>query len=387
MKLRRSLAVRSLLFVLAATGLLLSGSIGAVQGALQSPPEIVKIEFPPVIPLTGGKGKLHFRDPDGDIVFVKFVPVESVSGEVLWGQDPQVQGQTEGTFEFQIFCLPIPSMGALKVYLRDATGAWSRPAFFTYLCDSPPASNYDHEQATVRETRWRVPLNFFFLTDGATELSENAQFKDEQAPLGEPDPVVRRLIEQVIWPDINGIFDQCALAFELGIVKVLRPAKVRLPSGEALDRLFNDASIGRKILDFREAAAKLDQAIPALHRVLQAEGLEILRDARNLFVVGHEGGPEVRNNSFVRQRGGGLLPGRVAIASWAGFWAEGEQFYKPQQTVRLIAHELGHNFGLPHFHQGVNVMGYLTPAGVELLKEQCEIVQKNIELPDFPKGA
>jgi hypothetical protein len=227
-------------------------------------------------------------------------------------------------------------------------------------------------------------LNFYFFTDGATELSENAQFKDEQAPLGDPDPVVRRLLEQIIMPDLIGIYDQCGLAFELRIVKVLRPAKVRLPSGETLDRLFEDASIGRKILDFGKAAEKLDQAIPALHQMLQAEGLEILKDARNLFVVGHEGGPEVRNNPFARTRGLGLMPGRVAIASWAGFWAEGEQFYKPRQTVRLIAHELGHNFGLPHLHQGVNLMGCLTPAGVELLKEQCEVVQENVELPDFP---
>jgi hypothetical protein len=389
MKLRRSLAVRSLLFVLAATGLLLSGSIGAVQGALQSPPEIVKIEFPPVIPLTGGKGKLHFRDPDGDIVFVKFVPVESVSGEVLWGQDPQVQGQTEGTFEFQIFCLPIPSMGALKVYLRDAAGTWSAPAFFSYVC-GVPEHNYDQEVAAVRETHLRVPLNFFFFEDGITELGRNGSFKDEQAPLGEPDPVVRRLIEQVIWPDINGIFDQCALAFELGIVKVLRPDKMRLPSGTTLGSLFIETPIGRAMIQSNsQVRSMLEQAIPTLHQLLKAEGLEIHKDARNIFIVG------LREGSLY-PRGFGSLPGRIALVTWAAYWFDqtAGQFYKPRQTVRLIAHEVGHNLGLPHIAQRLNLMvgaaesvafvDYPAALGVGLTKEQCEIVQKNIELPDFP---
>jgi hypothetical protein len=393
MKLRRSLAVRSLLFVLAAAGLLFSGSIGAVQGALQSPPEIVKIEFPPVIPLLGsGSVRVHFRDADGDVTLVQVLPVESVNLIISSWFDPQVRGKAEGSFEFKIQCTPFPSMGAAKVYLRDAAGTWSAPAFFSYVC-GVPEHNYDQEVAAVRETHLRVPLNFFFFEDGITELGRNGLFKDEQAPLGEPDPVVRRLIEQVIWPDINGIFDQCALAFELGIVKVLRPDKMRLPSGTTLGSLFIETPIGRAMIQSNsQVRSMLEQAIPTLHQLLKGEGLEIHKDARNIFIVG------LREGSLY-PGGFGSLPGRIALVTWAAYWFDqtAGQFYKPRQTVRLIAHEVGHNLGLPHIAQRLNLMvgaaesvafvDYPAALGVGLTKEQCEVVQKNIELPDFPKGA
>jgi hypothetical protein len=37
--------------------------------------------------------------------------------------------------------------------------------------------------------------------------------------------------------------------------------------------------------------------------------------------------------------------------------------------------------------ESVAFVDYPAALGVGLTKEQCEIVQKNIELPDFPKGA
>jgi hypothetical protein len=79
---------------------------------------------------------------------VKFVPVESVSGEVLWGGDPQVRGQTEGAFEFQIFCLPIPSVGALYTYaMRQGPGV-ARP--------SSAISATGRRQATMTKSRPRL---------------------------------------------------------------------------------------------------------------------------------------------------------------------------------------------------------------------------------------
>jgi hypothetical protein len=284
-------------------------------------------------------------------------------------------------------------MGAAKIYLYDAARTWNAPAFFSYVC-GVPEHNYDQEVAAVRETRLRVPLNFFFFEDGITELGENGKFKDDQAPLGDPDPLVRQLIEQVIAPDLNGIYDQCGLAFELGIVKVLRPDKVRLPSGTTLGSLFTEAVIGRAMIPIQsnpQVLSKLNEAIPILHRLLKAEGLEILKDARNVFIVGLRAGQ-------LYPGGVGSLPGRVALATWAAFWFDpaAQQFYKLRQTVRLIAHEVGHNLGLPHIAQRLNLMVALeqilalfaldsaAALGVGLTKEQCEVVHKNIELPDFP---
>lgn len=357
-----------------------------------SPPEIVKVEFPQVIPLAGGKGRLHFRDPDGDVVLVKLLPAESVSGLPSSWFDPKVQGETEGSFEFKINGWPLPSLGAAKVFLQDATGAWSQPAFFTFAWGDPSEvrKQYDQEQATVRETRVRVPLNFFIFEDGITELGANGKFKDEQAPLGDPDPLVRQLIEQVIVPDLNGIYDQCGVALELGIVKVLRPDKVRLPSGITLGSLFIETPIGRAMgFPTDEHRQMVAAAIPILNQLLKAEGLEISKDARNQFVFGwrygnsSQGGWAYPNNPFA--------PGRISAVAWAAYWfdASAQQFYKPRQVVRLIAHELGHNFGLDHsepIYQGINLMSYASPLVVELTPEQCEIMHKSIELPDFPRG-
>jgi len=97
-----------------------------------SRPQILGIEFPSVIVADGRKnqGRVHFYDPDGDIVRAKFEVVRAVyfSPSSL---DPDVEGEVSGSFRFYIYARTRQTV-TLKVTLYDSQGNASEPCLFTF---------------------------------------------------------------------------------------------------------------------------------------------------------------------------------------------------------------------------------------------------------------
>lgn len=101
-----------------------------------SPPEILSIDFPAEIPNNGSRinGTVRFRDPDGDINWVRF---ETLSGNFTpFSFDPEVSGQTSGSFGFLIWCNETQTV-TVRVILQDQAGNESAPFDFTFRCVPP----------------------------------------------------------------------------------------------------------------------------------------------------------------------------------------------------------------------------------------------------------
>jgi len=97
-----------------------------------TPPRITFIEFPGAITADGEKnwGKVHFYDPDGDIVFVEFEVVQAAHFNPF-SFDPDVEGQTSGSFGFYVYARTRQTV-TLKVTLFDRQGNASEPYLFTF---------------------------------------------------------------------------------------------------------------------------------------------------------------------------------------------------------------------------------------------------------------
>ena len=130
-----------ILLVLLVLGVLIVGVILLVpwgerrpekERPLELSPRILKIEFPQQIVADGQKvlGTVHFHDPDGDIIEVRF---EVVKARIFdpFAFDPKVQGQKEGHFSFFVFTY-FPQEITLRVILIDAQGHTSTPMEFSF---------------------------------------------------------------------------------------------------------------------------------------------------------------------------------------------------------------------------------------------------------------
>jgi hypothetical protein len=357
----------------------LAGSMDASQSQSGSPPSIVKIDFPTDV--SGrAQGKVHFRDSDGDLIEARFGIVDGGLVGDRFKVVPDVAGATEGNFPFEVRCGLGSAPQTLKLTLFDRAGNRSTPAIFTFNCGVVPASNsYDEEQATVRPINTRVVLNFFILEDDVTELAEGATFTEPTAMLGEPSEIALRAIQEVSLPDLTGIWDQCGIGFELGAVAVVRLRNVSLRSGGTLESIFSQGENGKVVTNGSQALERLEQAIPILNETLKTQGREITKDDRNMFLVGLRIG-----QAFV---GVAQIPGRVTIVRWDSIWVDptSGEIFKPKRLIRSMAHELGHNLGLPH--SSLTLMDYQAfvpaDAALTLTPEQCRIVEHNISLPPF----
>lgn len=136
---------RTLLFLIL-VGVLITAAIflgfrgkeGSGEGKpLGSKPEILRVEFPREIPADGRKvvGTIYFRDPDADIVKVRFEVVEALIFDPF-AFDPKVHGQKEGSFQFYVFTY-FPQEVTLQVILVDAQDHTSDPVELTFKAIFP----------------------------------------------------------------------------------------------------------------------------------------------------------------------------------------------------------------------------------------------------------
>jgi len=103
-------------------------------------PRVTYVSFPSTVVADGGKnpGTIGFSDTHGDIVLVQ----TSEGGQVTGSWDPEVQGQTTGSFPFWYQVRKAGSY-TVSVRLTDAGGRTSNPYSFSYQADPiPPGPAY-----------------------------------------------------------------------------------------------------------------------------------------------------------------------------------------------------------------------------------------------------
>ncbi len=102
-------------------------------------PVITSLTFPAEIVADGRKysGTVGFSDPDGDIVLTEWIN----GGNVLSSWDPNVRGQTSGTFGFET-ATTSPGNYSSTARLRDANGDSSAPYAYSYTATAPTVIAY-----------------------------------------------------------------------------------------------------------------------------------------------------------------------------------------------------------------------------------------------------
>jgi len=95
-------------------------------------PRITGVDFPRAIAANGEKnrGYISFFDPNGDITSVRF-DVVNAAHFTPFSFEPNVDGETNGSFRFRIYCNTRQTV-TLKVTLYDRAGNASKPYLFTF---------------------------------------------------------------------------------------------------------------------------------------------------------------------------------------------------------------------------------------------------------------
>lgn len=364
-------------------------------GEAPSPPKIVTISFPSILPLGAeGWGRVEFQDFDGDFTAMGLAVVDGrLTNRTL---ELALTGRQEGSFAFSVPCTAFSQELTLQMRLYDRAGNASSPKTFSFTCGAPTSYNYDEEQADIRPISTRLVLNFFILTDGTTLLAEGASFPPG-SPLGEPDPLVRRAIGEALLPGLEGIWDQCGLGFERGSVKVVDPERLRLGlDGSTLaGQLFTLQGGERVILAEGRTIGLLGRALQLLEPLVREEG-GALRGGLNVFLVGRKILAQWREVEGFSATAGPSY----ALVRWGAisFDGAGGTFHRPKQVTATLAHELGHNLGLKHPDQDglpgteedqFNLMwgsGVTPNPRAGLLPAQCRVAVANLTEMMRPEG-
>ena len=281
--------------------------------------------------------------------------------------------------------LKVPIVDIQRLTLIDSAGNRSAPYIQQYQVADPTEyyERYDKERANQRPISRRLKLHFFVLSGTKSELEQGASFSSDDDALGAVSPAVAKLFEYTAVPEINGLWDQCSIAFELGNAKIVRAEKVKLPSGRFLSELFGDYKGERAALvpHFGGGGIYLiKDALPILG--VPRGNLAVFITGYRLWVT--DEGKSVAGQSLPR--------GDASIASWRHIHFIDENtgsVVNPKTILGSMAHEIGHNFGL--YHPGMdkvvsedkfsnfNLLNIETGLRSELIPEQCEVVNANLD--------
>lgn len=347
-----------LLLLLTVSGLGPLTPFAANPGVAESArPDIQDVVLPASIPAFGSaRGTVLFHDPQGDAIEAVFHVVDGKFNVFRERVVPdrvkltdQADQPTEGVV-FEINCAFAEQQVMLKLELIDRQGHRSRPELVSFTCGSPREANFDAELATERPTDRRLTMNLFVIDDGVNSLADGAVFPSTDAPLGRPRPELLDAVRRQIVPAINGIWDQCGVAFRLGTLAVVRPQNVPLFQTTLAERLFLRGDGLPEIALARNPLEALTDALDPLRRSFGGAVADLI--GPKALTVYVSSARLVAEPGDQAQFGGvTFLGGRVSLVRWDAILAEAngsDTMILPKRPVTAIAHEFGHNFGLGH---------------------------------------
>ncbi|MBI1729907.1 hypothetical protein HYR53_04740 [Candidatus Acetothermia bacterium] len=327
-----------------------SGTSGSQTGKA---PTVIDVKVPDANSADGSTqlGTVRFQDPDGDLKEASFHVVDGK-------YDPfnvdltSVKGQQEGTFTFNYSCV-ISEEITLKLQLTDAEENLSAPVAVTIHCGEPFLGTYDAEQAAKHELQHTLGLNILILEDSVNTLTDGAIFKDSNSALGSASPELTKAIEQQIVPSINGIWDQCGVAYQLKTLAVVRPQNVVVPGGTLDGLLFVRKSALPEIAindnTRRDPLELMQQALIPIAQVASNQGISFNPNLLTIFISGAR---IVMLPGDVQNFGGVTnIEGNVSLIRWDSIMVSNPltgEIIPPKRPITAMAHELGHDLGLVH---------------------------------------
>lgn len=371
--------------ILIIIGVIFAGAVGFVVyvAVTASPiPKITEVEFPEKINL--GEmvwGKIGFEDSEGDVVQLIAEELDRSSSDIIDLTELGATGIFSGSFGYGQEVDDAQIMFQ-RLTLVDAEGNRSAPYIFQYQAGDPTEyyERYDKEQADQRPITQHQKVHFFILSDTGSELEQGASFGSTEDMFGAVSPKIAKLFEYTTVPEVNGLWDQCGIEFELGDVKVVRTEKVKLKSGRSLSYLFGNYK-GEKVAlvrSYAEGIEWIDGALPVLG---------VPKGDLAVFITGYTIWILEDNNEKA-----GYAASDSLILSWRNVHFEDEDagyITIPRMTLSSLAHELGHNLQL--FHPGedevipknkfskFNLMDGEKGLHSKLIPDQCEVAKVNLK--------
>ena len=357
-----------------------------------SEPVIVSVQFPKQVPLNQKTtATVNFKDREGDVAKLVFhdLNLDTIS-ELDYSS--KASGRTSGSLAFTQTS-GVAQIRIQRLILVDAAGNQSAPYIFTYQVGDTDAyyNRYDAEVLMARPVERRKKIHFFILsnTKNKTELANGSSFASEEASIGTASPAVVKMFEASVLPQINGLWDQCGVAFDLGMVKVVRPEKVNVPAEGTT--LWEDTTLLFLFGTLIETGEPFvitgdtdnERGISLINEVLPAFGIPNGDIA--IFIVG----PRFLDINDEHGAVGHAIKNLV-LMSWRYVHFQNEtrgEIIIPKPIMKILAHEIGHALGLDHPGEGIAVpenkfsefnLMRQRKLRSELIPEQCEIVKANL---------